>query len=45
MTTKLIPNYVDADFVTMKQRLRDLLAKTDTFKDYNFEGANISVAI
>lgn len=41
--TPLVPNYVDADFSTIKNRLVELLSKTDTFKDYDFEGANITI--
>lgn len=39
----LIPNYTDADFLTLKNRLKTLLQKTDTFRDYDFEGANITI--
>lgn len=39
----LTPNYVDIDFNTMMSQLKSLLAATDTFKDYNFEGANFTI--
>ncbi len=41
----LVPNYMDIDFDTMKARLQDLLSKTDTFRDYNYEGSNITLLI
>lgn len=37
------PDYRDADFQTMVDRLRTLLSKTESFKDYDFEGANITI--
>lgn len=40
---QLIPNYVDADFDTIKTRLKKLLSKIDNFQDYDFEGANITL--
>lgn len=45
MANTLIPNYLDVDFSTMKARLGDLLSKTETFKDYNYEGSNITLLI
>lgn len=39
----LIPDYVDGDYETIKQRLRSLLEKNQVFKDYDFEGSNIAV--
>jgi hypothetical protein len=42
---QLIPNYVDADFDTMKTRLKTLLQQVDNFQDYDFEGANITVLL
>ena len=39
----LIPNYTDVDFQTMVDRLKTILSTTDTFKDYDFEGANITL--
>lgn len=41
--TSLVPNYLDVDFVTIKQRLKDLLNADATFQDYDFEGANVSI--
>lgn len=38
-----IPDYTDVDFQTLVDRLKKILSKTDTFKDYDFEGANIAV--
>lgn len=46
MTTNyLVPNYMDVDFSTMKARLQEQLAKNDVFRDYNFEGSNITLLI
>ena len=41
--SNLTPDYRDIDFQTMVERLRTLLSNTDTFKDYDFEGANITI--
>ena len=45
MTNALTPTYLDIDFNTMKARLQDLLAVNETFKDYNYEGSNITILI
>jgi hypothetical protein len=45
MSNVLIPNYMDIDYNTVKARLKDLLSKTNEFKDYNYEGSNISLLI
>jgi len=37
------PDYRDIDFQTMVARLRTILSNTDSFKDYDFEGANITI--
>lgn len=39
----LVPKYTEADFQTLTDRLKAILSKTDTFKDYDFEGANITL--
>ena len=39
----LIPSYLEGDFQTSFNKLKDLMQKSDTFKDYNFEGSNISM--
>jgi hypothetical protein len=39
----LTPQYLDMDYTTMKARLKTLLEANPTFRDYNLEGANISV--
>ena len=41
----LIPSYLEMDFYTLKQRLNDLLANSETFKDYNYAGSNITLII
>lgn len=43
MANELIPNYVDIDYSTIIEDLKIKLKSTNTFKDYNFEGANITV--
>lgn len=45
MTNLLVPNYMDIDFDTMKARLQDLLEANEVFKDYNYEGSNITLLI
>jgi hypothetical protein len=45
MTNDLIPNYLEVDYDTLKDRLSSLMQKSDTFKDYNYEGANITMLI
>lgn len=39
----LIPSYLEGDFQTSFNKLKELMQKTETFKDYNFEGSNISM--
>jgi len=39
----LVPDYTNVDFLTLKERLKKILSKTETFKDYDFEGANITL--
>jgi len=41
----LTPSYVENDFLSIKQKMIDMLKNTDTFKDYNFEGSNINMLI
>lgn len=43
--TDSIPNYLEIDYSTLKERLKDLMKSSDTFKDYNYEGANITMLI
>lgn len=45
MSVKFTPDYRDIDYKTMVARLKTLLSKLDSFKDYNFEGSNISMLI
>lgn len=40
-----IINYLDADFETLKERLKLILRSSDIYKDYDFEGSNISTLI
>lgn len=42
---QLIPGYLETDFLSLKERLVNLLSNTDTFRDYNFEGANITMLL
>lgn len=39
----LIPNYIDLDFNTVKANLKTQLALNPVFKDFDMEGANITV--
>lgn len=41
----LTPDYLALDFNTALEKLKTELANNDTFKDYNFEGANITVLL
>jgi hypothetical protein len=40
-----MPDYLNLDFNTFKENVINSLKETETFKDYNFEGSNISVLI
>jgi len=40
---ELVPEYISIDYNTMMDRLRDNLAGSDVFADYNFEGSNITI--
>ena len=42
---ELTPTYLEADFATLKQKFISILQNNDTFKDYNFEGSNITMLI
>lgn len=41
----LTPTYLETDFATLKQKFISILQNNDTFKDYNFEGSNITMLI
>lgn len=41
----LEPTYLESDFETSKQRLQELMEKSETFRDYNYEGANITMLL
>jgi len=45
MAEIMVPKYLDIDFASLKERIKDQLADTATFRDYNFEGSNISLII
>ena len=40
-----IENYLDIDFNTFLQKQKEILQNSDTFKDYDYEGSNISVLL
>lgn len=40
-----IENYLDIDFNTFIEKQKEILKNSDTFKDYNYEGSNISVLL
>jgi hypothetical protein len=42
---ELNPTYLEADFNSLKQKFISILQNNDTFKDYNFEGSNITMLI
>lgn len=42
---ELIPSYLETDYNTLQTRLKTLMENSDTFKDYNYEGSNISMLI
>jgi hypothetical protein len=44
-TNTLIPDYMDIDYNTAKERLQTLLSANPVFKDINYEGANITTFI
>ncbi len=37
--------YIDMDFQTFKQKSIEILKESETFKDFNYEGSNISIII
>lgn len=45
MADTLTPKYLDMDFATLKEKIKDQLVNTTAFKDYNFEGNNITLLI
>jgi hypothetical protein len=45
MSNNLIPSYLETDFNTLKSKIVNLMQKSETFKDYDYEGANITMLI
>jgi hypothetical protein len=45
MSNNLTPTFLETDYNTLKAKLTQLMKKSDTFKDYNYEGSNISMLI
>lgn len=43
--TTLIPSYLELDFNTIVEKLKEELQKDGTFVDYDYEGSNISILI
>jgi len=41
----LQPNYLDVDYYTILSRMKEQLATSDIFADYNYEGSNISILL
>lgn len=39
------PDYLKMDFKTLVEKFRTVLSQTDTFRDVNYEGSNISVLL
>jgi len=44
-TIYLTPGYLESDFLSLKERLINLMKNTEIFKDYNYEGANITLLL
>lgn len=40
-----IENYLDIDFNTFIEKQKEILEDSDTFRDYNYEGSNLSVLL
>ena len=45
MANVLTPEYLDIDYNTLISSIKDELANSDVFKDFNYEGSNIAVLI
>jgi len=45
MKNYLIPSYLETDFNSAKNKLSELMKESDTFRDYNYEGSNITMLI
>lgn len=37
--------YLELDFSTFKEKMKEILGDSDTFKDFNYEGSNISIIL
>jgi len=44
-TVHLTPGLLETDFLSMKEKLINLMKNTDIFRDYNYEGANITMLL
>jgi len=45
MANDLIPSYLEADFLTALTKNTNLMKASETFKDYNYHGANITMIL
>ena len=45
MSDTLTPQYLDIDFATLKDQLKTQLSESTIFRDYDYEGANITILI
>ena len=45
MANNLSLNLIDLDFDTLKENLKNFLKQQDQFKDYDFDGASLSVLL
>lgn len=43
--TTLVPDYLNVDFTTIVNRVKERLGSNATFRDYNYEGANFTILI
>lgn len=44
-TKDLIPSYLESDFLTALQKNTELMKASDTFKDYNYHGSNMTMIL
>lgn len=42
---EFIPSYLEIDFLTLVDKFREELKESDVYRDYDFEGSNISILI
>ena len=45
MTTEFTPDYLNIDYNTYVAKFKELLAQSDVYRDFDFEGSNISLIL